>query len=161
MKAPWLAPPFEIPTGFRTDAYVLRPLTIHDAVKDFDAVMATRDSLWARFGEGWHWPPADLTLEADLVDLAWHQKEFALRTSFAYSVLTPDEVRVLGCAYLFPSRDDSFDAEAYYWSRGAAGGLAEERLGEDFRRWVAASWPLRRVAYPGRDIPWSHWRTQG
>jgi len=157
VKAPWLLPPFAIPTGYRTESYVVRPLTIHDAVKDFDAVMATRDTLWARFGAGWHWPPADLTLEANLVDLAWHQKEFDLRTSFAYSVLTPDEARVLGCVYLYPSRVGGFDAEAYYWSRGADHGLADERLGADFRRWIAASWPFSRVAFPGRDVPWDQW----
>jgi len=160
MKAPWLPPSVAVPEGYRAASYCVRALTVHDAVRDYDAVMTSRTRLWARFGPGWGWPAETLTLEDDLVDLAWHQKEFALRTSFAYTITTLDGARVLGCLYLFPSRRPDHDAEAYYWTRDSAdGGIPEDRLDADFRRWLAASWPFTRVAFPGRDVPWSEWMT--
>ena len=67
---------FEVPVLLETSRLRIRPITIHDLVKDYDAVMSSRDHLWAMFGEQWGWPPADLTLEQDLIDLGWHQKEF-------------------------------------------------------------------------------------
>ena len=42
MKTPWIAEPTPIPSGFETDRLRLRKLTIHDAVKDYDAVVKSR-----------------------------------------------------------------------------------------------------------------------
>ena len=87
---------FIVPTLLETDRCRLRPLTIHDVVKDYDAVMTSREHLWQMFGDTWGWPSEDLTLEQDLIDLGWHQKEFQLRSSFDYAVMSLDEKRVLG-----------------------------------------------------------------
>jgi hypothetical protein len=71
-------------------------------VKDYDAVMTSADRLRERFPL-WNWPPKDgLSLEEDLIDLAWHQKEAELKRSFNYVVMSPDESRVLGCVYVDP-----------------------------------------------------------
>src|SRR5689334_19468306 len=93
---------FETPKGPENERFRLRPLTIHDVVKDYDAVMTSREHLWELFGERWGWPAATLTLEQDLIDLAWHQKEGQLKRSFAFAVLSPDESRVVGCVYVDP-----------------------------------------------------------
>jgi hypothetical protein len=45
-----------------------------------------------------------LTLEQNLIDLGWHQKEFQRRRSFAYTVVHPSESQVLGCVYINPTR---------------------------------------------------------
>jgi hypothetical protein len=37
-----------------------------------------------------------------------------------------------------------------------AGGL-DGKLGGAFRHWLAGAWPFKRVAFPGRDIPWDAW----
>ena len=37
--------------------------------------MTSREPLWDQFGQAWGWPLEDLTLEQDLIDLAWHQPE--------------------------------------------------------------------------------------
>ncbi len=73
------------------------------------------------------------------------------RTSFAFTVMSLDESRCLGCVYIYPSDDPAYDAEAYYWARQSelAGGL-EDRLGKAFRDWLARDWPFKRVAFPGR-----------
>jgi hypothetical protein len=147
----WLPPRSEFPTpaGFETPRFRVRPITIHDAVRDYDAVMSSRERLWQLFGEAWGWPTADLTLEQDLIELAWHQKEGELRRSFNFAVVSPDERRLLGCVYVDPPTADGYDAEVFYWIRTDELPL-EEELGAAARAWIEREWPFRRVAYPGR-----------
>jgi hypothetical protein len=66
---------FDVPDLLETGRFKIRPLTIHDVVKDYDAVMTSREHLWEQFGQAWGWPSEELTLEQDLIDLASHQKE--------------------------------------------------------------------------------------
>jgi hypothetical protein len=98
----FLPPEFEVPELLETDRFRIRPLTIHDVVKDYDAVMTSREHLWEQFGQAWGWPTEDLTLEQDLIELAWHQREAQRRRSFAYVVMRPDERVQLGCVYIVP-----------------------------------------------------------
>lgn len=156
MKRPWFAPPFEPPRHAAGDGFLLRPLTVRDAVQDFAAVMGSREALWAQFGEGWQWPRADLSLEADLVDLAWHQKEFELGTSFAWAVAARDESRLLGCAYLYPARLPDWEADAFFWLTSDASERLEAPVEAAFRTLLAA-FPVRRIAWPGRTLPWRAW----
>ena len=76
-----------------------------------------------------------------------------------YTVVTPDESRVVGCVYIYPTRKRGFDAEVYLWARQSelAAGL-EQRLHTTVKEWIARDWPLRAVAFPGRDIGWEAWR---
>lgn len=71
---------FEVPELLETVSFRIRTLTIHDVVKDYKAVMTNRKHLWELFGDAWGWPPEDLPLEQELIDLGWHQKEFQLRS---------------------------------------------------------------------------------
>ena len=144
---------FNIPAGLETPEFRLRMLTVNDVVKDFEAVVTSAEHLKLVFPGG-TWPDG-LTLEQDLIDLGWHQKEFQRRTSFAYTVVTPDESRVLGCVYIYPCQKRGFEAVVYLWARQSelAGGL-EERLTDAVKRWIAEAWPFRGVAYPGRGISW-------
>jgi hypothetical protein len=153
-----LVPPdFSVPLRLQADGFHLRMLTVNDLVKDYDAVMSSAAHLKTAMGPGRTWPDG-LTLEDDLIDLGWHQREFRLRRSFCYTVMSPDEAICLGACYIYPSEKAGYDAKAFWWVRTSA--LAEgydERLGEAFRRWLSTSWPFRRVAFPGRDISWSDW----
>ncbi|NNE07528.1 MAG: GNAT family N-acetyltransferase, partial [Gemmatimonadetes bacterium] len=120
---PFVPEDFEVPTQLETTEFRLRMLTIHDVVKDFDAVITSAEHL------GTIWPggtwPEGLTLEQNLIDLGWHQKEFQSRRSFAYTVVSPDEAMVKGCVYIEPTRKKGYDAEVYVWARQSelAGGL--------------------------------------
>ena len=143
----------EVPTGLEQERFRLRPITIHDTVRDYDAVMSSREHLWSLFGEAWGWPPAGLTLEQDLIDLAWHQKEADLKAAFNFAVMSPDESRLLGCVYVDPPTKQGYAAEVFWWCRPDEPGL-EEEVGAAAQAWVAAEWPFERVAYPGRVEPW-------
>lgn len=140
---------FVLPDRVVTERFLLRPITIHDLLKDYDAVMSSREHLWARFGVEWGWPREDMTIEQDLIDLAWHQKEHQLRSSFNYAVMSHDETRLLGCVYIDASEQEGVSAESAYWIRASEldSGL-EEVLGEFVRHWIADVWPLERVIYP-------------
>lgn len=147
---------FAVPPGLETGEFRLRMLTVNDVVKDYDAVMTSAAHL-ATIWPGSAWP-AGLTLEQNLIDLGWHQKEFQIRRSFAYTVVRPDESSVLGCVYINPSAKQGFDAAIHLWARQSelAGGL-EQRLHEAVRAWVRERWPFRSPAFPGRDTPWEVW----
>ena len=150
---PFVPDDFEIPERLETDELRLRMLTVNDVVKDFEAVVTSAEHLKKVFPDN-SWPDG-LTLEQDLIDLGWHQKEFQNRTSFAYTVVNPSESRVLGCVYINPARRVGYDAVVLLWARQSEldGGL-EERLAEAVRQWIAKEWPFRRVAYLGREISW-------
>jgi hypothetical protein len=154
----FLPPDFDVPELLETDRFRIRPLTIHDLVKDYDAVMTSREPLWDQFGQAWGWPSEDLTLEQDLIDLAWHQKEAQRRSSVAYAVMRPDERVQLGCIYIVPSHKQGVDAAAALWVRASelAGDL-DQVLYVTVRRWLAECWPFTRVAWPGRELPWEEY----
>lgn len=153
---PFVPKDFSVPTTLETAEFRLRMLTIHDVVKDFDAVITSVEHL-KTIWPGGKWP-VGLTLEQNLIDLGWHQKEFQTRRSFAYTVVSLSEDRVLGCVYIEPTRKSGFDAEAFLWARASelAHGL-ENRLYDVVQEWVAKKWPFEKVAFPGRSIDWDSW----
>ena len=146
---------FAVPATLETPRFRLRMLSIHDVDKDYEAVMSSVEHLQGVWRNDW---PAGLTLEQNLVDLGWHHKEFQRRTSFAYTVVKPDESRVLGCVYIYPPSKRGFDAEVYYWARQdeLANGL-EEELGQTLQLWFESEWPFESVAYPGKVLNWEDW----
>ncbi len=147
-----------VPEGFAVPGRVegaglhLRMLSVHDVIKDLAAVVDAAPRLVGLMEPGGTWPEG-ITLEENLTDLGWHEREFTLGHSFAYTVMNDDESRCLGCCYIYPSDRASHDAMAFYWARDPA---FDAGLGAAFREFVA-EWPFRAVAFPGRDIPWADW----
>lgn len=142
---------FPVPEKLETAGFRLQMLTVNDVVKDYDAVMSSLDHLRGTFGAGTTWPSKDLTLEQDLIDLGWHQKEFQTRRSFAYTVMSLDESRCLGCVYIVPAADEGYDVDVYAWVRKSA--FDEGMDGILFgtvKDWLATAWPFANVRYPGR-----------
>jgi hypothetical protein len=154
---PFIPADFAVPEKLETDEFRLRMLTVNDVVKDYDAVMSSVDhckTVWP----GGKWPEG-LTLEQNLIDLGWHQKEFQTRRSFAYTVVKPSESMVVGCVYIEPTRRCGHDAVVFLWARQSElpGGL-EERLYAAVKAWISIDWPFKTPAFPGRDIAWETWR---
>jgi hypothetical protein len=148
---------FKVPEKLETMEFRLRMLTVNDVVKDYDAVMTSGAHLKTVYPGG-TWPDG-LTLEQNLIELGWHQNEFQRRRSFAYTVVSPSEERVLGCVYINPTPKRGFDASVTLWARQSeiATGL-ETRLAAAVKSWIAKEWPFKNVAYPGRDIAWEEFR---
>ncbi len=148
-----------IPSGVETTGFKIRMLTINDVVKDYDAVMSSIERLTGVFGPNETWPEG-LTLEEDLVDLGWHQKEFELKNSFAYTVMNLDESRCLGCVYVDPSEKMNYDARVILWVRQSeAGSGLDEELFTTVKTWLSEKWWFSAVAFPGREITWHHWES--
>jgi hypothetical protein len=154
----FVADDFVVPATLETTEFRLRMLTINDLVKDYDAVMSSVEHLKSVWPDsGW---PEGLTLEEDLIDLGWHQKEFMNRTSFAYTLVTLDEATIIGCVYIEPSRAEIYDAEVYLWVRASElGGGLDARLFDSVKDWLTKDWPFLNPAFPGRDIDWATWES--
>jgi hypothetical protein len=134
---------FSVPTTLEHDRFRLRTLTVDDVVKDFDAHCNRVDK------EGAPRPPFVATVAENLVDLGWHQKEFQLRRSFAYTIVAPDESRVLGCAYIDPS--ETHDARVWMWVRRDAWEDGLDALVEaTLREWLERDWPFESVDWGAR-----------
>ena len=116
---PLVAPDFTVPERLECDGYMLRMLSIDDLELDYEAVTASTERLKGLFDPNSTWPEG-LTRRDDLVDLGWHEREFTLRHSFAYTVIALGGVRCLGCCYIFPSNVPGADASVFYWVRAGS-----------------------------------------
>lgn len=149
---------FQVPELLENERVRLRMLTVNDVEKDYDAVMTSITHLQGVFGPDSKWPSKELTLEQDLIDLGWHQKEFQKRSSFAYTVMSPDESECTGCVYIYPSGNLVYDSMVIMWVRQSEvkNGL-DAYLCEMVKKWVRERWPFKNPGYPGRDIGWDEW----
>jgi len=150
---------FKVPDLFQNERLRIRMLTVNDVVKDYDAIMSSIQHLQKikPFGPNQKWPMG-LTLEQNLIDLGWHQKEFQMRSSFAYTVVNLDESQTLGSVYIDPSENNNFDVEIHMWVRTSEihKGL-DTYLFNSVKQWISSDWPFKNVAYPGREINWEKW----
>ena len=155
-KRPFVPAEFVVPSELVTANFTLRMLSVDDVEKDFEAVTSSAARLSKVWPDsGW---PAGLTLKQNLIDLGWHEKEFQNRTSFAYTMVAPDESEVLGCVYVYPTDKAGHDAEIFLWVRESeVANDLDEALFEVVQRWLASAWPFVNPAYPGRAISWAQW----
>jgi hypothetical protein len=140
---------FQVPASLETDHFRLRMLSVGDVEKDYEAVIESRELLHTLFGGPW--PRPGFTLEENLADLEEHQQEFLSRKAFAYTVVSLDETRVLGCVYIEPSETADSDAVVVMWVRQTEydKGL-DETLFNTVRKWISSDWPFKKIEYPGR-----------
>ena len=140
-----------VPSGLRTDEFLLRMLRATDVELDYDAVMASKEIL--RLRSGGRWPREGFTLEENLADLQQHEVEFHARTSFTYTVMNDAETECLGCVYIYALEQllrrtqapeehvagvRDYEAEVSFWVR-------QNRIADDLdRRLLAALIPWLR-----------------
>ena len=113
--------------------------------------MGSRERLWAKYGEPWGWPPADMSYEADKRDLARHEAEIAARETFNYAVLGEAETELLGCVYIDPPDAESpagTNAVVSWWVIDEAVGTELERTLDGFvPDWLTSTWGFDSVHY--------------
>lgn len=149
---------FVVPEVLETQRFRLRMLCEDDYHKDYDAVMSSADHIRHVFGPFNAWPSPSLTLHKNRADLKRHEHEFKMRTAFAYTVVSLDESQCLGCVYINPSQVTGYDAAVFLWVREdeLTNGL-DKALFSEVYNWLSEVWPFRRIAFPGREIPWGEW----
>jgi len=72
---------FKVPDLLTTERFRLRPITVHDVVKDYDAVMTNRAHLWSLFGDCWGWRGDAWPFENVAFpgrDISWHEWDVLL-----------------------------------------------------------------------------------
>jgi hypothetical protein len=106
-----------IPAAHTLGEFTLKALSISDLERDFSAVMESAAEIKAAHpGSSW---PDGLTKEKNLIDLAWHQREFEARRSFAW-VIENSDGEYLGCLYVYPSISGEKSADVVWWWRTGA-----------------------------------------
>ena len=127
-----------IPKEHRLGTFVLKALNVSNLDRDYAAVMESEADIREAY-PNLTWPDG-LTREADLIDLAWHQREFETRRSFAW-VVEDGAGGYLGCAYVYPSIAGEQVADVNWWWR--TGAKADRKAFSDaFLGWFAGpDWP--------------------
>ncbi|MEV0084291.1 N-acetyltransferase [Saccharopolyspora sp. NPDC050642] len=139
-------------------AFHLRPIREEDAVRDYPAVMGSRERLWEIFGPAWSWPRETMTYEENRADLLRHEKEIAAHQSFNYALLDEGETALFGCVYIDPPERAGSDGEVAWWVvDDLVGGEVERAFDALVPQWIAADWPFQQPRYLGRDITWQDW----
>ncbi len=140
---------FQLPEGFETESFRVRPITVADAEQDYEAVMESKDIIHRRFMDD-SWPTEDFTLDDNRRDMLRKERRRAKRSSFTYTVVSQDESRVLGCVYINKGIGGP-DAAVFMWARKSeAEGTLDQELEAAVRTWMEEAWPFERVVYPGR-----------
>ena len=138
---PFVAKGFKVPTQIENEHFRIRMLTVNDVVKDYDAVMSSIDHLQGVFGPNSTWPTKELTLEQDLIDLGWHQKEFQIGSSYTYTVVRLDESEVIGCIYIFPTHKGDYNASVTMWVRSSVlDEVLDAILFKTVKQWIKEKW---------------------
>jgi hypothetical protein len=144
---PFVPADFEAPAELAGPGFHLEPLGPEHNERDYEAWMSSIDHIRATPGfEDWDWPEP-MTLEDNLSDLEGHAQDYAQRRGFTYSVLDGDTV--IGCVYIYPSRDPDHDASVRSWVRVSHAEM-DQTLWEAVSEWLANDWPFSEVEYAAR-----------
>ena len=138
---------FEVPRDFTGPGFCLEPLGPEHNERDHAAWMSSIDHIRATPGfENWDWPQP-MSLEENLRDLEEHAKDFVERRGFTYSILDGEDV--IGCIYIYPSREPGFDASVRSWVTASRAEM-DIAVWETLSDWLETAWPFSRVSYANR-----------
>ena len=147
---PFVPSDFAVPTELATPAFRLEPLGPEHNAADYAAWTGSIDHIRATPGFQGSWPPVDgMTAEANLRDLRRHADDFVQRRGFTYTVLEAGSGEVIGCVYIYPSRNDEHIADVRSWVSAARADL-DVPLYEAVSTWLAELWPFGTIDYASR-----------
>ena len=152
-STPFVPDGLVITESVKTDLFLLEKLTVSHVELDYHAVMSSIDIIKKTRG-GTSWPFPEMTLEQDKLDLAWHQTEFELRCSFAYTILYLDKSKCLGCVYIYPpskpwlNYPEGSDAIVNFWvTQEAYNNGLYPKVFLFLKYWIYKNWPFKQVYY--------------
>ena len=152
---PFVPGEFDPPTGLVTPDFVLEPLGPQHNQRDYAAWTSSMDHILATPGivepgdeDPW---PHPMTLEENLGDLTGHAEDFAARRGFTYTVLDPIDDDVIGCLYIYPSKDAEHDVRVTSWVT-ADRAVLDPPLWRAVSDWLAADWPFANPDYAPRGL---------
>jgi RimJ/RimL family protein N-acetyltransferase len=141
---------FDVPLRLDTPQFRLEPLGPQHNEADYAAWSSSVEHIHAT--PGWEessWP-REMTLDDNREDLERHADDFDKRAGFTYTVLDPANGEVIGCLYIYPVREDSYDARVLSWVRASRADL-DATLWRTVSNWLDRDWPFERVDYAARS----------
>jgi hypothetical protein len=148
-ETPFVPPEFVPPRGLTDPRFVLEPLGPQHNESDYAAWTSSVEHIHATPGfVGSRWPH-EMTPDENRADLERHERDFAGRTGFTYTVLDPADRDVIGCLYIYPRKDGPAGAHVESWVRADRAEL-DVPLAEVVAAWLAEAWPFETVEYAGR-----------
>lgn len=146
---PFVPEAFAPPPPPRTTSLWLEPLGVQHNDADYAAWSSSMEHIRATPGfEGSSWPHA-MSLAENEGDLAMHADHFDRRLGFTYTVRSTADDDVIGCVYIYPSKDPGVDADVRSWVRATHAAL-DVPLWRVVSEWLAAEWPFGTVGYAPR-----------
>jgi hypothetical protein len=151
MSEPFVPEDFEVPLHLESPQFRLEPLGPQHNQSDFAAWSSSIDHIHST--PGWEessWP-SEMTLDENRGDLEGHADDFANRVGFTYTVLDPDDAGVIGCVYVYPARDESYDVRVLSWVRASRADLdinffCERSATGSSARGPSSAWTTPRAA---------------
>ena len=149
---------FKAPAELEYEDLRAKTLTRADLKADMEGVNSSLELI--RNTSGGSWPSEQVTEDFDLLDLAWHEREFRDGNSYAYVVYS-DKDEYIGCFYLYPMgvRTElteelmKYDLDASWWvTAGAYEQGYYEKLYKAIQQWLS-EFPVKNVYYSNKDIP--------
>ena len=143
---PFVPDGFDPPAALAAGSFRLEPLGPEHNERDYAAWTSSLDHIRRSTGwEGSRWP-REMSLDENRGDLERHARDFEQRSGFTYTVLDPDD-DVVGCVYIYPSKDGVHDALATSWVRASRSELDGD-LREAVTAWLTSdAWPFARPRY--------------
>jgi hypothetical protein len=141
---------FVVPSLLETPLFRLEPLGPQHNEADYAAWTSSIEHIRSTpgFPDG-DWPDGR-SIADNLRDLRRHADDFQHRRGFTYTVLDLVTSDVLGCVYIYPTKDDPHRAAVQSWVRASRAEL-DVPLWRAVSAWLQTSWPFESVAYDARQ----------
>jgi hypothetical protein len=150
MADPFVPADFDVPLRLDTPEFRLEPLGPQHNEADYAAWSSSMEHIRSTPGwEGSSWP-REMSLDDNRGDLEGHAADFGNRIGFTFTVLDPSDADVIGCVYIYPVRDDSYDVRVLSWVRASRADL-DVTLWRTVSDWLDRDWPFERVDYAARS----------
>lgn len=129
--------------------FALEPLTVRHNEPDYAAWTSSIEHIRQTPGfAGRSWP-RPMSPEENAGDLARHERDFADRAGFTYTVLDHASGDVIGCVYFYPPKRSGYDVDVRSWVRASRAEL-DKPLYELVSGWLARDWPFTNPDYAPR-----------
>ena len=149
-----------VPEGFvapspapRTDHFWLEPLGPQHNEADYAAWTSSMEHIHATPGFGDSTWPEPMSLDDNLGDLRMHADHYDRNVGFTYTVRSTADDDVIGCVYIYPSKDAAMDVQVRSWVRKSHAEL-DAPLWSAVSAWLVTAWPFRadRIVYAPRGV---------
>ena len=147
------------PRELNYEDIVAKPLTRDDLHADIAAVNSSLDII--RATRGGSWPQEAVSEEFDLLDLAWHEREFRDGNSLAYVIYDTDGIYI-GCFYLYgigvrtelTNENIDSDVDASWWVTQTAYDRGYyEKLKQALDKWLVEDFQFNSILYSNKLSP--------